>query len=434
MNFATFYHTRINRMLDEQLKKSDRLNAFEGIVDYVIGMNNATEYIRSLVEAILDAFDADFSSNVLKRYVDELSIAFKCNDDSKFSVVLSEENYISISLRNLFSEYIQFINLDMLNCAYLDMYDFFLICGDGYCFEDLNVDGYISTKILNLHLICMVGVVGYPLTWKSYMGYKSCINECECLVTGMSYIRDALNPEFIKLRIGNASNSSQDLFYDFLCFKEALEINKNIKKVIIGLAPYSLRFDLSMVSNPVELYRLFFYYRRFGNIHNNKSLISEIESYTYEYERLRSLFGNDYEDKLYHEICKYYGAEDERNVFNPSVKDPEAEERMISKYDKPYEKTIAENKSILRQYVEYAIQRKVDVTVFIPPFSQWYRERWDASYRDELISYLNELKKDYDYRLIDMSEVHLSDGYFKDFAHLNRLGAIYVASVVNDMF
>ena len=104
---------------------------------------------------------------------------------------------------------------------------------------------------------------------------------------------------------------------------------------------------------------------------------------------------------------------------------------MKGKYSKPYEETYKENRELLRDYIHYAISKGCKVIVFIPPYSEWYRNRWNPEYLGELLGYLCELKSKMDFMLVDLSGEKLPDYYFGDYAHLNRLGSIYTISKLN---
>ncbi len=56
--------------------------------------------------------------------------------------------------------------------------------------------------------------------WNSFIKYQRQKKEIKAVITGMSYSRDAFNCELLKIPAVKLTCSSQDLFYDFMMFKE----------------------------------------------------------------------------------------------------------------------------------------------------------------------------------------------------------------------
>ncbi len=433
MGFVSFYNKNASIILNESFSKEKRLLAFSEIVDHISGMRQPSAYLCAIVNSLLDAFDTEPEERIINRYVEELSACLHYSEEVELSIVLSEENTIAASLRRLFSDKIQFIPCWAINDTQLEFYDYFIICGEGYSFEDIEKHINEEDRILNLYRLCLNGFIGYPLAWKVYTDYQKNVLDCDCIITGMSYIRDALESKLINCRACSAANSSQDLYYDFLSFKEALKKNNMISKLIIGLAPYSLRYDLSLTQTPYEKNRLYFYYGRFADSHNNVSLKKELEEYYRLLTQFKDILGDDFEEKMFFDLERFLDNEGMNNkrVFSEDNMIPAEIFQMKGKYNKPYEKTLNENKIVLKDFINYALQNNVKVILFIPPYSRWYKERWDIAYKNELTDYCNLLMRDHDIKLVDLSEYEFSNDYFADYAHLNHLGAIYVTSLIN---
>lgn len=106
-------------------------------------------------------------------------------------------------------------------------------------------------------------------------------------------------------------------------------------------------------------------------------------------------------------------------------------DQIRKQFEKPYDKTLEENKQILQQYCDFINQKKLKLLFVVLPHSDFYREYWKEDYYLELMDYLVLLKAEYQIEYLDLSHVKLPDHYFRDNSHLNRIGAIYVSEEIN---
>ena len=130
-----------------------------------------------------------------------------------------------------------------------------------------------------------------------------------------------------------------------------------------------------------------------------------------------------------------YGKEyfSRKDVFMPdkdNLLEIEADVRKL--YKKPYEKTLAEYKNVLKQYCNFAEERNIKILFIIPPFTQVYKHNWDENYYGELMDYLQQMKEMFHVDYMDMTQMQLPDTCFRDSGHINRIGAIYIADKVNE--
>lgn len=435
MNFTEFYKINRSKILDISLSKEKRMRAFSYLVDYIEGINNASEYLVASVNAVLNIFDFGWNEVLLKDYLEQVDFCFGYKNTNRYTIIISEDSYVAWALKDLYSDTIQFIDWNHVNQKYLQEFDAFFLCSE----ENDEFRKSLVEIEKQVHIVDFTGILRHTLFNNCYMRwcyevFLRDISGCDCLITGLSYIRDALQANYFNRKVCNIANASQDIYYDFLMFKEAIKLNPNLKTVIIGLAPYSLRYDLSLSCNKDELEKLYFFSTILKSYHNNKSISNELDHFIKEIDLMTELLGDDCLSRLW----KYLMTGRKREI--PNIKfeifSPEGitseNEIMYRKYHKPYKDTLEENSVILKEYLIYAHERGVNTVFFIPPFSKWYKERWDADYRDELRKYIKELSIQYPTSIVDYSDMELDDFFYGDFGHLNQLGAIVVSRLMNE--
>ncbi len=427
MKINDLFFDNYDCFLDINLKKTIRIEALKNIMNIIGRMSFVPKYVEAIINAILDQLDNFISDEkIIRLYMDELSQYMGIKRNSKLVVVLSEENCISLTLKNYMADVSFMPGWTLVNNED-EFYDLYIKCGTKS--ETIVIP---KEKLIDLYSICMYQMCINPSSYVISSNYKRHSSESKIIITGMSYTRNAIRKEYMGDGILSVANSSQDLYYDFLCFKNIYNKNKNIEKLIIGLAPYSLRYDLSKTHFD---FRMFYYMGMLDecDAHNNESLVSNLIEYKKQVDLFVSNFGEHLLDVLYENIAdrtKIESLEHRQYVFNPKDISTEEKNEMIRKFQKPYDITLQENKQILEEYIKYALDNHVKVYLFLPPYSNWYRHNWDSTYLDELLTYTEELSKRYDFELINFINRELPDYYFGDYAHLNNIGSIYITSKI----
>ena len=91
-------------------------------------------------------------------------------------------------------------------------------------------------------------------------------DKVDTVYAGSSYVIFGVNTKSNTINLGLPS---QDIYYSAIAVKKALEKNKSIKKVVLGVGYYSLYCDLSQSKSPYEMERILdVYYPIFRDIHN----------------------------------------------------------------------------------------------------------------------------------------------------------------------
>ena len=370
MNIGNDLDFHLNAVADGSLSTDERLSSLSFVLDYICNTNHPNEYAITTITLLLDLLEdpSDHEDEII-HLTQEVRQVLSLPATPEFSVVLSAENQLYQYIKKHFSDKWFIVPLSNVCLRNLGDYDFY-IKADETDFPRTLYAKAGNAVFLDLYRVCYYEFLCYPMTYDVYLRYKESITAADTLITGMSYIRNALLPEFLPGKVCNISNSSQDLYYDLHCFKDAIRRNPNIRHVVIGLAPYSLRYDLSLTKNESERLRLFYYQARFGDTHNNTDLRDALQNYGKMYEQCIRLFGEAALDAIYASLVSDDVIQSERKsnlLFRPENLIPAEIAQMEAKYKKPYPETLAENKSILREYMQLASSKGIRISVFIPP-------------------------------------------------------------------
>lgn len=254
------------------------------------------------------------------------------------------------------------------------------------------------------------------------------------IITGMSYFRDGIDADGFPVPAVNLSSSSQDLYFDYLELQK--HISGNTEWVVMGLAPYSLRYDESLAKT--KNYRVPVY-----AINHGKKGLHHAESYAPllpARQQIDALFGPDFCDEIFWDAyvpvfgMTSYDMEGKFDAANV----PLAEQVEIGQqYNKPYENTLQENKQILKDYLAFCCSHSLKVIIVLPPFTAWYKDHWKQDYRDEVIRELTSLKDQFAFTLCDLSSEDWQDELFRNGSHVNALGrkkmTERISAVISDL-
>lgn len=300
----------------------------------------------------------------------------------------------------------------------------------------LIVDNQINYEILskkehvfNMYEFYKFYFIDNPLFYEIHTKAKKMHGEIETIATGMSYIMCGIDGEVANNKLANIAYSSQDIFFDFELFKYYFLKEENIRSVIIGLAPYSLRYDESLSKS--ENYRIKIYWPLIKKTHHYNIKIDEsIRNWNY----IEKYFMDDYINKAFLFYEETYGIVREWNANWKNKKfvwDNVTEQEILviqeeirQKFNKPYSETYKENVKILKDYLEFCKENEVAVKIVIPPYTNIYYSNMNKEYYAELQKELIKFKTIYDFELYDLVECKdFSEDDFRDYCHLNKKGA-----------
>lgn len=396
------------KILSEALKKIDE----RALCGFYYG--GKVMYLKGVVNAIIDALNAPESTDeVIEFYFRQFELEFK-----KFYYVFKLEGGSPVNL-SIITDYLSLKGYRIADETMMDSpYCITIRCDDEFVCADkeIPVFGYINKMYLpNIHVSwCM----------KQYEEMRN--QPVKALYTGLSYTYYAIDKQFLRDVSLKLAIPSQDLFYDFEMLKMSYEDHKDtLQYVVAGLSPYSLRYDLSL-SKGINI-RTPYYHRYFKNLHHYTPDVSpELEKVQ---KMVRDIFGYDIMEDIYQRYyyAKLIGANgtssngwcfDESYISEGDIHD------NYAKMHKEYPETLAENKKILKNYIDFCSEHNLKLFFLMPPYTNYYKENWNKDYIEELWGAIKELGDGKDYTILDFSDEEWPNYYFGDYAHLNEIGAV----------
>lgn len=442
------YHLQCNleNLKNKNASLQARLVSLKDISDYIAGINCSDDshmnfliyVIDQLITALTDVPINEETVTVLISLLEE-KLYIPAPHEPVY--VLCGDNWLSQGITKILQERFTIVPLHMLNFQWAIDHEqvFFLLCDTKSNRAELSqVD---PRRIYDVTLYLWYHFNIFPEFYTIHEEFLRKCGRIDGIITGMSYIRDAVKADFINGSFGTLANSSQDLYYDFKMFQygEALCSN-TIKHAIIGLAPYSLRYDESQSSEGP--YRVRPYYYLLNDIHHCTALEKETVYFETTIRKIEQLLSAEDIRQLFNNffVPKYgNGTWDLYQVFNAAqtqqsdagaLQTPQDE--MAKKFNKPYEETLKENKVILHDYLDYLSRKQIQTIVLLPPFPRFYKEHWNPMYYYELLEHIHLLHEKFNFAFLDLTLLDLPDYCFRDFAHTNIIGAAIVAGKINE--
>ncbi len=308
----------------------------------------------------------------------------------------------------------------------------YLIIGEAIDFDESDPKMISLAKSLS--------VVGMYLGAEYYIYRKKSLRDMKdkniCgIVTGMSYAQRGINTEQMSRKWALCAYPSQDLYYDFFTLADAVKrLEGKLKYVVMEIAPYSFRYDLSLSKRVCN--KVYYYYREFGEVHNASLPQEELELLERCDRVLDELCYPNWRDIIFDFISETTFQHSERMYnFNNLTKEQQQESLEVMKNvsNKPYSDTIAENKMVFDMYLKLCSRHNIKVTVFIPPFSDFFRKHFPIEYVEETRNIVHEYRGKYVFEILDLydSPDFVEDKYYMDEAHMNIYGAAKLTEVLD---
>lgn len=248
--------------------------------------------------------------------------------------------------------------------------------------------------------------------------------DAEFFITGVSHAYAGTDISCYKKMGLNLSFTSQDLFLDFELAKMVLREPGRLRYALIGVAPFSLNYDLSQSVNE---YRMLLYFPLIKSMHNSRVGVEAI--YNIFNESFLDSFVN-FDDKVLYQRRMaavvsdgQISADDYMNI-----------RRVLRDWEqKEYPETVAENKRILRNYAELCITKGIKPVFVIFPLTSWYNRYFSKKKFDEVRMFLKTISVEYGAAFLDLStDSRFFDTDFYDVEHLNIRGAKKVSRLLSD--
>lgn len=244
--------------------------------------------------------------------------------------------------------------------------------------------------------------------------------------TGISYTEVGLDIDRITgLRGVILAGSNQDLRQAYLTAQYVFECQRSIKFVLIGLAPYSFRYDnlesFAVCSRNLQ-YLLGLKNSRDDSVHGQllRMLISD---------RVKHIFTSTTEENADLNLMQT------KNLLNRSLKcDIVArwEDELDNLTKKFFPETYEKNLKYLEQYIRFCLERGAKPVGVVFPFAPVIRKKYPRDLLSMFRRTLAQLHKAFDFETIDLFDLPLDYRYFYNLSHLNLAGARAVSDAVND--
>lgn len=260
---------------------------------------------------------------------------------------------------------------------------------------------------------------------------------CKTIIAGSSHAMNGIVETEMPESAINFSISSQDVYFDFLNVKRAIEEGKQrIDNCIINIGYYMLYQDLSL-STTMGYLMSSVYGPLFGDVHNCTDKIAQVSD---------SMRLDDWKQQLYMDFARtyferessYYGelkAREQNNFLlangviwqklSEEEKEAYAKKRTADHNRlKKHQASREENGKIVLEMVKYLHGKGIKPVFVIFPFTRFYNKYIDTDYKKDIFSLLDSLPLEVEFLdMNDFSEL-FADEDFLDTDHLNLAGAV----------
>lgn len=255
--------------------------------------------------------------------------------------------------------------------------------------------------------------------------YFENVDKYKFFITGVSHAFAGTDLSCYRESGLNLALTSQDLFYDYCLARMVLE-NKDstqLRDAIIGIAPFSLHYDLSRSSNAKR-------------VHIYVPMVRDTHNYDVSAENLSSIF-NDCYYSAYESFSKDALKDDRKGCVAAnrgiSLEEYMGIRRGLRFWDeKAYPDTVAENMEIINKYLKMCINCGTRPTLVTFPLSSWYVNYFNKQKMDEMKYLVSDVSESYGVNYFDYSkDGRFSDADFYDKEHLNMNGAKKISTILD---
>lgn len=293
----------------------------------------------------------------------------------------------------------------------------------------------------------------YDYCYLDAMHEKIRREETSVIVAGSSHAMNGIIENQVREKMINFSISSQDLYFDWLHIRKALEESKGrIQQCIISIGYYMLYQDLSRSKTMGHQVKRV-YYPLFGDSHHydGDCCYDMLEYVKYD----KKIYGKDMLEALCREWSRgffseepsYYGSLKTRaqnnilgleNIIWNELSVEEKERIAIKRAGdhnrlKKHGQSRQENDVLVREMAEYLNEREITPVFVIFPYTQYYNRYIDAEYKEDILRLLQSLPVPV-VEFLDMNEYPdmFDDTDFLDTDHLNDKGAQKATALLNE--
>lgn len=278
----------------------------------------------------------------------------------------------------------------------------------------------ITTLVFIIPILGAYAILGY-IVYESRNTYhikKEILDnkhqDAEILILGNSHALFGVNPKYFKRNTINLSNANQSFYYDLVIAKENIEQMTHLKAIAINLSFFSFQYQLD---DSPENWRRNYYYYYWGV----KPFVPDADYYKEMFNLPLRMLKKGIQTSDLIDSLGYQNATGSAN-FNQDIDGLVA---RVDIYAEMYNKGTSEkNMILLAEIHELAQKRGIDIFFFITPKHKLYLEYFDkqiiSDFEEQLINY-QQINRTVIFD--ERSNPEFSNQCFKDFDHLNTIGA-----------
>lgn len=294
-------------------------------------------------------------------------------------------------------------------------------------------------------------VVNYVYNNFDYYFITNALNEAKTsqintIITGSSYGRVGVN-ENDMLKTINLSLSSQDLYYSLKGIQKVIEVDENIKNIVICCGYYYFYSDFSKSKEGVtdrisKVYLPIFGDESYHNCYLLSKQSEKLNNPIFDLDTIANIYScNEYAKGYYNSTNRKRNEvavrmwENENLDWNQITED----EKKYSGYEraKLHNKSIKrkmtykENMIYFNELVNLCSSKKINLLFVITPVTRYYREYLNKQYKDIFYNTLN--MADGNIHLLDLYEDdYFNEDDFIDTDHLSDSGAEKLTEIINE--
>lgn len=318
----------------------------------------------------------------------------------------------------------------------LDKYDFDYIVNIE---ENIIIENGDTRKVIEYSHLKDLTVFKSPEFSLMYSDYINYTEEYTGIITGISYVRSAIDENILSEKFIKLAAPCQDLFYDFEMFKLVTSKKEcQLKYCIIGLTLYSFNYDLSLSKANKD--RAIYYYPIIKTMHNYEDT-NNIKGFINDFNtKSKEVFIDNSQYRLFDKYKEYF-----RSILNKSenktfksqdVSKNELVEKidyMDREFNKVHPATVDENIEIFKNYLTMVNSKNIKALVVLPPISSFYRGYVKQESVNAFLNIINQMEAKYSFDFINFwDDDILTDEYYTDGFHLNKKGAKVITEKINE--
>lgn len=246
--------------------------------------------------------------------------------------------------------------------------------------------------------------------------------------TGISYTEVGLDLNYIphvRGRSVNLAGSNQDLLQGYQTAKYVFNHVKpgTIKFVLIGLAPYSFRYDNAKAFSVTPRHLQYMLALDAPERNLQDHLLKIFAS-----DNIRNIFTDV---TIEHADLNFERLKDNNNYEIPAIAfiNWSAEQKNLTK--KFFPETVEKNLRVIEDYIKLCRDNGAEPVGVVFPFAPARSQNYSAELLDKFREVLNYLEENYDFTCADIFDLQLDYRNFYNMGHLNQRGSATASALLS---